>query len=203
MMKLSTSSCIMKLLLYFSHVMLFLGRTLLDDVYLDVISYNSFQVCLLWQICNSKMGMYIHFLFALSIYGEMRLSTPSSSYSFVSFFFPYDFHVHPHRLKAIQNSACSKTEVFLLWIIIQCSQTHSNQFCLPVKFIFIYFSARENSSVLFPLVWLFGLGFVCFFFFSLRGVSSEQMFYYSDWKIMKQVEFIPEMDFIPSYQHLI
>lgn len=119
------------------------------------------------------------------------------------FFFPYYFHVHPHRLKAIQNSGCSKTEFFLLWIIIQCSQTHSNQFCLPVKFIYIYFSARENSSVLFPLVWLFGLGFVCFFFFSLRGVSSEQMFYYSDWKIMKQVEFIPEMDFIPSYQHLI
>lgn len=85
MTKPSTFPCIMKLSLYFSHVMLFLGRTLLGDVDLDVISYNSFQVCLLWQICNSKTRiifrrfLYIHFLLALSVYKVMRLSTFSSS----------------------------------------------------------------------------------------------------------------------------
>lgn len=69
----------MKLLLYFRSIMVPLRRTLLDCIDYDIISHNSFQVCLLWQIWKFKTGifrtyLYIHFLLSLNIYGEMRLS---------------------------------------------------------------------------------------------------------------------------------
>lgn len=114
-MKLSTVPCIMKLHLYFSHAMLFLGRALLDDVDLNIICYNSFQVCLLWQICNSKTGimfrrcLYMHSLLALSIYEEITFSKFTSP-KVLSLFSP---HMISTQTQTIQNLTCSKTGFFL------------------------------------------------------------------------------------------
>lgn len=86
------------------------------------------------------------------------------------------------------------------FIIIQCSQKHSDQFfCLCSLFMFLFLLEK---TVLFKFCWSCFLGLSLFwvFCFILKDVGTEQMFYYSDCKIKEQVEFIPEMDSIPSYQ---